>query len=371
MHFKRIIGSILICFILIMVVVNIGGCTQKPKEKTITIGAILPLTGRMAIIGGPERIGAEIAVDKLTNAEGSRIKILFKDSQGSPKIAATLAHEVLAKHNVDALIVSTSACVLAVKPIAEENSIPLFAITSQPDVGDGKTVFRISPNSADETVTTINYAKSAGIQRLALIYPNNDLGLIIKHTAEKTGGAEIVFPFSTEYTVGELDFRILITKLKGSQLDAVFFAGYPFDIPVFARQVKEAKIDLPFYTSMAASWPSATEGLINISLSPVFPVPKFSIPSLRSTEARSFANLYNKKTNEIANYDAAFVYDTITIIHRLFSSPSPQKSLEKRWTALGIYEGVSGTVQFVEGGDSVITLLMATISDKSIVAVEK
>jgi len=372
MNRKIINISLIISFLAVCGLIFTLNSSCSKGNKKIQIGAILPMTGKMAIIGEPERIGIELAVEGLSSTNSSpSIQVHYKDSQGSPKIAVTLVRELISKYSIEALIVSTSPCVLAVKPIAEEANIPLFAITSLPDVGDGKVVFRISPNSVDETRSIIEYFKKSKLQQLALIYPNNELGLKIKQAAEESSKPDITLSLVTEYTVGEQDFRTLIVRLKNLKLDAVCFAGYPFDIPIFARQLKESGLTIRLLTSMASVWPSTTKGLIDIGASPIFPSPAFGIPALRSNEAQDFANRYKAKTSSDANYDAAFVYDTVMVLNRLLNSKEAEQSLESRWASLGSIDGVSGPIQFLRNGETSIQLYMATISNNNVVSIDK
>jgi len=364
-HFYVIVCS---GFVVAAVATLIQSCKPQPPREKIQVGAILPLTGNMAIIGKPEQVGIEVALGQLrSESPATSLEIVFGDSQGAPKTAVTVARELIAKRKLDALIVSTAPCVLAVKPVAEEQGIPLFAITSQPEIADGKTVFRISPNSTTETQAVIDYARKVGIKHLALIYPNNELGEKIRQIAEQHSQPDLHLNLTTEYSVGEKDFRTLILKIKGSGADAVYFAGYPFDIPAFARQFKESGATIMFLTSMGAVWPSATEGLSDACVSPVFPTPGFGVPALRSETARVFAKQFETQSVTPANYDAAFAYDTVQVMHRLLAGGDTKTPRAARWVSIGQYQGVSGPIAFLTNGETAVSLYMATISGKTVV----
>ena len=73
-----------------------GGFAQKYEEKTIKIGAILPLSGNLAAIGVPERNVLDLTVDELNEKQDKyRYEIIFEDSKGNAGEGATIANKLI------------------------------------------------------------------------------------------------------------------------------------------------------------------------------------------------------------------------------------------------------------------------------------
>ncbi len=344
----------------------------KKESKVIKIGAILPLTGPLAVIGEPEREALLLAkkrIDKMLRNSSIKVNIIIEDSKSDPKEAVSIVQKFVNIDNIKYFLVSTSPSILATKPIIKEKKLVMFANTSTPGITDGENIFRISPNSEQEIAEIVAYCRKHNFKKCIFIYPNNEFGQIIYTIFDSlyTGFGRIIF--SGEYRIGEKDFKPLIIKLKNLDVDVIIFEGYPADIPTFLKQAREMDIKQEFITSMATTWPACIEALIKMEESPVFIVPTMSIPSNQSGRTKEFVMQYIKRFGRNPNYDALFLYDAAVIMAQVLSKLSANKADEfrKQLYSTRVYSGVSGDITILNNGDCSVQLSPATIKDSIIV----
>jgi len=89
----------------------------------IKVGALLPVTGGAAFLGGPEQRTLEMAVEEL-NAKGGLagrpVQLIVKDTGGSPEKAVSFARQLIDEEQVFAIIgPATSGETMQVKALAE------------------------------------------------------------------------------------------------------------------------------------------------------------------------------------------------------------------------------------------------------------
>lgn len=95
---------------------------RRPREGTLTIGCLYPLTGRAARYGHDSIIGAEMAADEVNDSGGvlgREVRLLFSDDRSDPTFAVTLAQRYVEEDGVDFLMgVVSSAVAPAVSEVA-------------------------------------------------------------------------------------------------------------------------------------------------------------------------------------------------------------------------------------------------------------
>jgi branched-chain amino acid transport system substrate-binding protein len=155
---KKILG-------ILLVVLFFSACKTEKKE-TITIGAILPLTGGYAQYGNYMRQGMELALEDAINSGkiiSNEIQLIFEDSQADPKKSVSAINKLIEINLVTACIPATSGVTLAIKPIANKNEVILVNATAiSPQIEDSSDyVYSIIPDAAFEGkfLAEIGYSK--------------------------------------------------------------------------------------------------------------------------------------------------------------------------------------------------------------------
>ena len=243
---KTIIG-------VIIAVIIIGGIwyevTKEPKEEgVIKIGAILPLTGESAIAGISIQQGIEIAVEEINKAGGINnieIRVIFEDDQYDNKITVTAANKLISVDKIDIGIVSLVHGAKAVMPIFEQSKIPLVvAWDSTDELEEGDYIFSTGFSTELSGRKMANYAyNKLNLRKVAIVLHQDEWSEVIapafKKEFQKLGGEVLL---EEKVTVGENDFKTIISKIKSKEVDAVYLPLVPVNTDVFLKQAKELEL---------------------------------------------------------------------------------------------------------------------------------
>ncbi|MEK7579384.1 MAG: ABC transporter substrate-binding protein [Patescibacteria group bacterium] len=118
---KTVLGAAICVAALAFLVASQGGA------RTLSFGAILPLSGANERVGKAEEAGLSIAEEKLEMFfEEGNLRVLVRDSEISPDVGASVAKDLVEKENINALFSSMSVVTAGVSEVARENEVPMF-----------------------------------------------------------------------------------------------------------------------------------------------------------------------------------------------------------------------------------------------------
>jgi branched-chain amino acid transport system substrate-binding protein len=232
--------------------------------QSVKVGAVVPLTGRYAALGGQVKTGYEIGVQQINAAGGVTVGgkklqielILLDDESDATKTVARL--ESLASQGVVAYLGGAGSDLhAAASSIADKNKIPYLGIAfalnmiHQQGLRYLFSPFPKSPDLTNETFVFLD-AMIPATQRprkVALFIERTDWGKEMGSLWEGSGkkrGYQIVA--SGEYAPGSKDFSDLILKAKSAGAEIVLAVPSPPDGMTIVKQMKEldlnAKVNL-------------------------------------------------------------------------------------------------------------------------------
>src|SRR5690349_490021 len=192
-------------------------------DKTIKIGALLPLSGPGAYFGAQDKQGIELALEKInqTGVNGTKLEVHYEDSACQPLPATQAAKRLIEGAKPDIIIgEECSDATLAVMPLVSQAQVPLLnAGSSSIKVTDpgNKWTFRIMPN---EVMQGEDLAKNAYTRLHArsavLLHENTNAGIgnaaIFGKTFTKLGGKVLAnIGFGRDVN----DFTSIATRVAG------------------------------------------------------------------------------------------------------------------------------------------------------------
>ncbi len=348
---------------IVVALIVIGGIwygvgRKSQKEGVIKIGVIGPLIGSVAEYGQNVKNAIDLATEEINNAggiKGRKIQLIYEDSGSCEPTKGVTAIQKLI--NIDKVsIVIDEACssvALAEAPIAEENKVLLMLPTATnykiKEAGD--YIFRIIPSDAFQGKRIAELVISEGHRKVAVIYINNDYGFglkkVFKEEFEKNRGEIVIVE---THGTGEIDFRSLISKVKGMNPEAIFLADLPTEGALILKQLKELGVDVPVYASegmkddvVIQTARSAVENLIV-----VFP------SQLRGENYGKFEQSYKDRYGKTPESYAVYGYDALKllggVIERVGSDAAKVK--DGLYNIKG-YEGVTGIINFDSFGERI------------------
>jgi branched-chain amino acid transport system substrate-binding protein len=223
--------------------------------QTIKVGAVVPLTGRYAALGGQVKTGYEIAVQHLNAAGGVtvggknlQIELIMLDDESDPtKTVARM--ETLASQGVVAYLGGAGSDLhAAASSIADKNKIPYLGIAfalhgiHRHGLRYLFSPFPKSPDLTNETFVFLDAAIPAAQRprKVALFLERTDwgkeMGSLWESTAKKRGYQIVA---SGEYAPGSKDFSDLILKAKSAGAEIVLAMPSPPDGMTIVKQMKE------------------------------------------------------------------------------------------------------------------------------------
>ncbi|MGD0915094.1 MAG: amino acid ABC transporter substrate-binding protein [Thermodesulfobacteriota bacterium] len=253
---RNVFCSVLSVFLvssLILVGSSMPAFTAEPAPQTVKIGAMISLTGPDAAIGGPAKLGFELAIDEINKGGGVMLKaygkkipleLVLLDMETNPEKAIARAEALNAQKvpvAVGTTLIGSSA------EIFEKNKLPVVAsimtINAIMDRGF-KHFFNIGTLNSDVAQVVFDtfgaLPKGPMPTKWAFIKEQSDfsteLFIFAKQMAAKRG---ITVTYEGEYTMMTPDLSALITGAKNSGAEVVFSFPTPPDAITMLKQMAQ------------------------------------------------------------------------------------------------------------------------------------
>jgi len=333
-------------------------------QDTIRIGFFAPITGPAAADGASAKNAVELGVKELNDAGGiggKKIDLIVYDDRLNPQEAVAIANKLIEKDKVVGVVSGAySGPTRVTAPIFQKAGMPMVAgYAVHPDVTwDPKEkkpndfCFRNGFLGEIEGAAAAEYAvKNMKAQSVALIFMDNDFGRAISAGfAERTEklGAKVLTKQMYKFP-GEKDFRPFLTRIKESNPDLIFAAGYYGEAAAIVRQAKELGItskimgeegfDSPKFIEIAG--PAAEGVVIATNLDRDDPRPV----------VQNFLKNYHSAYKEDADMVGASSYDALMIlVNAIKKSGTDAKAIQKALLETKDYNGLTGKIsRFVQG----------------------
>ncbi|NIS62813.1 MAG: ABC transporter substrate-binding protein, partial [Proteobacteria bacterium] len=242
-------------------VLMMWGTSAPAFAADVVIGNILPLSGPVAPIGKVGREIREMAVEEINDAGGiksmggAKLKMIYADSRGDPKVAMTEAERLITKDKVVCITGAyQSAVTYPSTEVAERYKVPYLVPVSVRDAiteRGFKYTFRVAAKASWYARDQISFIKALGERtglmpkKLAFVYENTDWGT---STAEgwrplaKEAGFEVVL--DEPYPANAPDLTPVVLKIKRAKPDFILFVSYIADATLLMNTIAEHEVDV-------------------------------------------------------------------------------------------------------------------------------
>ena len=342
---------------------------KKQKETTITIGAILPLTGPGAVFAQYIKEGLDLAVEEINEGSGHHVVIRYEDSKNQPKEGIAAYNGLVSQEHPPVTVVALSSVAKALSPLAEATkTLQIYIAVAIPDVTDGKFRFRVYPEANGMAGVMARYsADKLDANRAAVIYINDDFGrasLDVYRNVFQDHGGQIIFTES--YELLQTDFRAQVAKLKDvtPQPDVVYLNGYGPSYGAIVKQLKELEVEAVLTADMTLGLPSTLQQVGDAGEGAYFVDGKMS---------REFEQKFDAKYSKPATSYAGYSYDIVKILWSIrdntgsFTVDAIQKGMHK----IQDYEGAMGNITIGPDGDSNLEFVVKQVKNGQILVVQE
>jgi len=227
---------------------------------TVKIGVAGPMTGPVAKFGEQLARGAKAAVDAINAAggiNGAMLELVVEDDACDPKQAQSVANSLV---NAQVAVVIGHFCSASTIPAsavyAENDILDITPASTNPVVTDRHlaTVFRTCGRDDQQGAVAADYiATKLKPKRIAVIHDKSTYGqgLADATKARLNDHYKIQEALYEGINQGDKDFNSLITKMKGMEIDAIFFGGYHTEAGLIVRQAYDQGLKAKFISGDA------------------------------------------------------------------------------------------------------------------------
>ena len=331
----------------------------KP-EVLVKLGHVAPMTGPQAHLGKDNENGAVLAVEEL-NAQGIEIggakvkfELIKEDDQADPKQGSIVAQKLVdAKVNGVIGHLNSGTTIPASKLYADAGIPQISGSATNPKYTQQgfATAFRVMANDVQQGKVLGEFAAKQGAKTVAIVDDRTAYGQGLADEFRKAAEGAGIKVVATEYTNDKAtDFKAILTKIKSTKAELVFYGGMDAQGGPMAKQMKELGIKAKFLGGDGVCTPEfmklggeATEG--NYCSLPGMPLEKLA-------KGPEFKDKFAKKFGAEIQLYAPYVYDAVMVMadsmKRAGSVESAKFLPEVGKTK---YDGVTAMIEFDEKGD--------------------
>jgi len=339
----------------------LAGAPPAWSADPIHIALSAPLTGNFAEYGQLFQKAIDLGVESINAAGGVKgrpIVMVVGDSKADPKEAAALAQKFTSDSRIVAEIgdFSSTAC-LAAQPIYDRaGMVQLSPTASHPNFAPGSQwSFGIVGTQAGEGPFMARYAvQKLGKKRLAVLYINNDWGIVSKDLfvkAAKEMGADVIATES--YFETDKDFTGVLTKLRGQKPDLLYIPSFYNEAALINKQrEKLGWADVTMMGPGSLYSPKLLE-IGGDSVNGLYTSAAF-FPNDPQPGVRKFVKDFEAKYKAAPNMFAAVAYDAINLLAFVIGRVgTDRKAIRDELVKVRDFPGVTGKITFTERRDVV------------------
>ncbi|WP_254699884.1 branched-chain amino acid ABC transporter substrate-binding protein [Trinickia violacea] len=336
-------------------------CNVASADTVVKIGHVAPLTGGSAQQGKDNENGARLAIEEINakglviNGQKVTLELDPQDDAGDPRTATQVAQKLVDDKVVAVVGHETSGTSIpASKIYSDAGIVQISPSATNPTytLQGFKTTYRVVATDAQQGPALANYAaKVMKLKTVAVVDDSTSYGQGLANEFEKSAKALGLNVVSHDATNDKaVDFRAILTKIKGENPDAIMYGGMDATGGPFAKQAKQlgmrAKIlagDGVCTSSIAALAGNGTDNIV---------CSEAGMGLEKMDGGAAFEAKYEKRFGQHIQLYAPYTYDAVYIIvdaMKRAKSTDPAKIVAAMPAT--DYKGVIGETTFDGKGD--------------------
>ncbi|WP_044845566.1 branched-chain amino acid ABC transporter substrate-binding protein [Burkholderia sp. BCC1993] len=342
-------------------VIAFVACESVNAGEVVKIGHVAPLTGGIAHLGKDNENGARLAIEEI-NAKGltigGKVVTLSLDAQddaADPRTATQVAQKLVDDDVVAVIGHLNSGTTIPASRIYNDAAVVQISPSATNPVYTKqgfKTAYRLVATDAQQGPALADYAlKSMGIKSVAIVDDSTAYGQGLASEFEKRAKALGIRVVSHDATNDHaVDFRAILTKIKGENPDAIMYGGMDATGGPFSRQAKQLGIRARLLAGDGVCSPKladlAGDATDNVVCS------EAGAALEKMPEGAAFAIKFQKRFGSPIQLYAPLTYDAVYIV----VDAMKRANSTNRAAILSVmprtdYRGVTGETSFDRNGD--------------------
>ncbi|MGF6993736.1 branched-chain amino acid transport system substrate-binding protein [Paraburkholderia sp. GAS32] len=330
-------------------------------DEVVKIGEAAPVTGPASYLGKDTENGARLAIEEINQTGlvigGKKVTLVFdaQDDAGDPRQATQVAQKLVDDKVVAVVGHMQSGSTIPASKIYSDAGIAQVSpsATNPAYTQQGfKTAYRVVATDAQQGPTLADYAaKTLKVKTVAIVDDSTAYGQGLAVEFEKQAKANGITVLSHDASTDKaVDFRAILTKIKGEKPDAIMYGGLDGTGGPFAKQAKQLGMTMKVL---------AGDGLCADDLAKLAGDAADNVicsiagaPLLKMTGGPAFVERYKKRFGYAPVLNSPFAYDAVGVIidaMKRAQSTEPAKILAAMPAT--DHQGVLGETQFDAKGD--------------------
>ncbi len=291
---------------------------EPPKDPPIyRIGALLGLTDKGNWNATVMQRGILMAVDEINangGIDGIKVEAAIEDHQGVPRVGVDAMQRLIARYDIQAVLLSYSTVALATAPICQQKNIFMLDGGSVTDglVGKFDLLFHNRSVASVMARAALTIPKAAGFKKMAEFSASTDDGQSLVRVAEadwKAYGGEITGSESALVTASNIDTQMAKLRSAGGDFLAIWqFSPGPGLVMKRAREfgMTQPIIGVEFTAEIASVAGAHADGYRYVS--------DYFNPDAGDPWPKRFAAAYRQKYGDNPEVYAANYYEGIFVV---------------------------------------------------------
>jgi branched-chain amino acid transport system substrate-binding protein len=357
----------IVAALLVAVTVFASQCARRGEQSDqnmVKVGAILPLTGPVAVFGDWHQKGMTMAMDEINSRPGARkVQVIFEDSKADAKEGVTAFNKLVNVDKTAVVVTALSRVSLPLIPLAEQSQVPLFLTdVTYPKVTERSPwLVRYFLSSDVEARAIAAYAKDRlNINDMALLYVNDEAG---------SGGAEVLRTEFTgrggrvtgedTYELTDTDMRNRLDKLLSVKPQALWIYGLSKAVGIAVKQARESGYKGTILANQAMAFPEF-RGVAGDAAEGVY----FTTPDVFSLPINAdFKRRYTERWKSEPGLEALYGYDIIRLIYSAASTTDDRNAIRANLSAVKNFDGSFGKISVGENRDIPVPVAVGVIKN--------
>ncbi|SAL29807.1 branched-chain amino acid ABC transporter substrate-binding protein [Caballeronia humi] len=296
---------------------SLAGTAFAQQVEDVKVGFAAPMTGAQAHYGKDFENGITLAVEDFNATKpvigGKPVRIVLNaaDDQADPRTGTTVAQKLVDDGIKGMLGHFNSGTTIPASRIYANAGIPEIAMATAPEYTTQgyKTTFRMMTSDTQQGSVAGEFAvKNLKVKKIAIVDDRTAYGQGLADQFEKaakaSGGTIVMREFTNDKAV---DFKAILTKIKSSNPDLVYYGGADSQAAPMVRQMKT----LGFRAPLMAGEMVKTDTFVKIAgdaadgtVASLAGLPMDQMPG-----GAAYAAKYKKRFNEDVQTYSPYAYD--------------------------------------------------------------
>jgi len=344
----------------------------------VTIGVDAPLSGQNSATGLGIQYGVQIAVDdanKNHTVPGVTFQVKALDDQAQPATGQQNATQLVADNTVLGVVgpLNSGVAQSMQQVFAAANTVEISPSNTNPALTLGpnwtankyarayKTYFRTATTDILQGAYAAKYAYTAGHRKVYVVDDQQTYGkglaTIFSQDFKKRGGKVVG---SDHVTTTDTDFSSLVSKIKASGADLLYYGGQYDQSELITKQLKQAGAKIPLFggdgmfsdTYIQVAGAASTGDLVTSVGAPLDTIPaaKDFIATYKSKGYKGDYGTYGGYSYDAANA----IINAVKSVAAANSGKLPSDARAKVVAAVqsSNFDGITGKVAFDQYGDT-------------------